>query len=247
MKARAAATAAVGVGALLLLAACATTSGAGSADPGSRASSGSHSPDFPSGAVTTTVPASSSAAPTHAATPSLGKRAAQLTAQTNGQPHVIIALAGGFQAAVYDQGGDIYFWASGGSSTTWRQIGQSTYPYAAANGAPHAKVAGAELNNMDDATFIVHGIFTGDGSGNAVAFTDGSKGWGAIKAERNGNIGPSGAPVDPGNQIGLAYDFSFSGGNLVTEDCPSNRPIYQCGEYPVRKVWHWTGHDFSTA
>ena len=43
----------------------------------------------------------------------------------------------------------------------------------------------------EHATFIVTGVFSGDGSGNAVAYTSGSGvGWGAIKAQPNGNLKP---------------------------------------------------------
>jgi hypothetical protein len=33
-------------------------------------------------------------------------------------------------------------------------------------------------------------LFTTDGTGNAVAYTTGSNGWGAIKAEPNSNLAP---------------------------------------------------------
>jgi hypothetical protein len=97
---------------------------------------------------------------------------------------------------------------------------------------------------MRNATFIVTGNFTGDGSGNAVAYTTGAKGWGAIKAESNGRIGPSGQPVGS-DAIGLSFGFAFVGGLLQTKDCPPNRPIADCGAYPVVKLWAWNGTDFS--
>ncbi len=226
-----------------MLCACTTTSGSGSVGVTAK-SSASSSADFPSSS-SSAAPTSATASPSGPATvPTLAAREAQLTAQTNGQSHVIVKIANGYQAAVYDQGGDIYFWYDATPTTSWRQIAQSRYPYDSANGAPDAKVTGRLLYGMSDATFIVHGVFTGDSSGNAVAFTSGSNGWGTIKAERNGNIGPSGAAVNPSNQIGLAYDFSFSGGSLVTEDCPTDRAQAECGSHPIRKVWRWTGHDF---
>lgn len=238
------------VATVVLIAACSvTTNGNGSDAP----TPGVSTPDFPSGTPSQSLPASSSPASSGPVTPSApttkagvseAERAAHLDAQTNGEPHTIVGIPGGYEAATYDQGGTIDFWHNATSSATWRQVGRSRYPYAEQLGAPHATTRGALLRHMQHATFIVHGLFTGDASGNAVAFATGRQGWGAIKAERNGNIGPSGHAVGA-DQIGLSYDFSFSDGYLQTKDCPTNRPIAECGAHPVRKRWLWTGHDYA--
>jgi hypothetical protein len=188
--------------------------------------------------LTTTPPPTSSPPLTRAA------RVAALVAQTNGEAHVVVAVPGGYEAATWDQFGAIQFWYDAADTLTWQQVGQSRYPYSRALGAPHAHALGALLTGMQHATFIVRGIFTGDGSGNAVAFTDGPRGWGAIKAEPNGNIGPSGAPVGP-NKIGLSYGFGFLRGDLVTADCPLNMPISECDTHTIVKRWVWNGQDFS--
>jgi hypothetical protein len=241
-----------GLAAMMLLAVAtagcsASTGGVGSAAPGSGGASTPTSPDFPSttpgpsSAAAATAPSSSAGAPT------VAQRAARLTAQTNGEAHVIVSVPGGYEAATYTQAGAIEFWHDPPTSTTWQQIGQSTYPYDAQLGTPpDARVRGALLAGMTHATFIVHGTFTTDGGGNAVAFTTGSKGWGAIKAEPNGNIGPSGQPVGS-NKIGLTFDVAFADGKLQTKDCPTNRPIADCAGHPVTKLWAWTGHDFRLA
>jgi len=69
----------------------------------------------------------------------------------------------------------------------------------------------------------VRGNFTGDASGNAVAFTSGAKGWGAIKAESNENIGPSGQPVGA-NLIDLSYDSTSSTETSRLRTARSNCP-----------------------
>ena len=179
--------------------------------------------------------------------PTPAQRAKRLTAQTNGAAHVIVAIPGGYEAAVFDQTGNISFWRDAVLTTTWRQVGRSSYPWDAQLGTPpDATVQGALLQAMTHATFIVHGTFTTDGGGNAVAFTTGAKGWGAIKAEPNGNIGPSGQPVG-NDKIGLSYGFAFVDRKLQTEDCPTNRPIADCSAHPITNLWVWTGHDFRLA
>lgn len=212
--------------------------------------------DFPSPSSTipNRLPTSSSqtelpptsAPPTTAAPLTRAARVRALIAQTNGEANDVVAVPDGYEAATWDQFGHIQFWHDAADTVQWQQVGQSRYPYSPALGAPHARVIGALLTGMQHATFIVRGIFTGDGSGNAVAFTDGPNGWGAIKAEPDGNIGPSGAPVGP-NKIGLSFGFGFLGGDLVTADCPTNRPISECGSHAIVKRWVWNGQDFNLA
>jgi hypothetical protein len=155
----------------------------------------------------------------------------------------LVAVPGGYEAATWDQVGHIRFWFDPAATTAWRRLGTSSYPYSAAVGPPDASVEGTLLRRMAHATFIISGTFTGDGSGNAVAFTTGGRGWGAIKAESNGNIAPSGRPVGR-DRIGLSYGFAFAQGYLVTADCPPNRPLSECGGHQIRKRWLWRGSEF---
>ena len=146
------------------------------------------------------------------------------------------------EAASYDQRGHLSFWRH---TSTWSQVGSSTYPYDATFfPSPQAKVTGTVLTAMTHATFIATGFFSGDGSGNAVAYTTGAKGWGAIKAESNGNIGPSGQGV-AFSAIGLSDGFAFAHGLLMSADCSDTGPISACGgSHRVFKYWRWAGHDF---
>jgi hypothetical protein len=238
---------------LVLVAACGSvTSGHGAGgDSGSAASS----PDFPSqpaAPISTAppTPVSTPAAPTTPSAPpaaqTIAQRRAQLQIQNDDRAAVLVAVPGGYEAADYDQTGEMGFWREATTAAIWTLIGESSYPIVPDVGPPQATTIGRLLLGMRDATFIVHGNFTGDGSGNAVAYTTGAKGWGTIKAERNGNIGSSGESVGA-DEVGLAYDFAFVRGHLVTKDCPTNRPISDCGSHPVTKTWTWTGHDFKHA
>jgi hypothetical protein len=252
--------AAAGALAVAVLAACSTvTDGTGTAGSAATASgSASHAPDFPSttpsapsavasasaGATASTGPSPSG--PSSTAPPSADQRRASLAATTHQQVSELVAVPGGDEAASFDQRGGIRFWFGRRDALTWTPLGSSRYPYVRQLGAPHAQVTGALLRNMRHATFVAVGIFTGDGSGNAVAFTDGPRGWGAIKAEANGNIAPSGRPVGQ-DQIGLSYGFALRDGYLVTADCSANRPISDCDTHHVTKRWVWTGREFRRA
>jgi hypothetical protein len=160
-------------------------------------------------------------------------------------PSAIVAVPGGFEAMTWDQATHVGFWSDPTSSTTWQLVGSSTYPWEPAiGGPPQAAATGALLTGMQHATFILTGNFSGDGSGNAVAYTTGANGWGVIKAEPNGNIGPSGQPVSA-DRIGLSFGFRFVGGLLETQDCNPSFPIADCGgPTTIVKLWKWTGSDF---
>lgn len=235
------------LGVVTLTGCASVTSGSGERGaPGSVTSS----PDFPtllpSGSSSSSAqpPSTSSAPSTTPAAPTRQRREDRLTVQSRGQAHVLVTVARGYEAASFDQHTHIQFWRSVGNTVDWVLLGRSIYPYSPAVGSSaQATVQGALLSRMQHATFILTANLTGDGSGNDVAYTTGGRGWGVIKAEPNGNIGPSGQPVGA-DKIGLAYHFAFVSGRLKTEDCPSNKPIASCGTDHVDKLWVWTGSDF---
>lgn len=241
MGARTATTA--GVVLILVLAACTTTTGGiGTPGPPPPSPSSAGPAASSSGPAATSSTTASVPVPTRT-TPARPDRTSALAARTPGQRRVEVRVPDGYEAISWDQSGHVLFWAY---TQAWRRVGSSGYPSgASAVGAPHADAHGTMLRGMAHATFIVDGVFSGDGSGNAVAYTTGSKGWGAIKAEPNGNIGPSGESVSFGG-IGLADEFAFADGQLETADCSSEVPIAACaGNERVLKFWRWTGSDFT--
>jgi hypothetical protein len=219
------------------------TSGGGSAAPSTSGQSSGGS-DFPSSRAPSSSPTRAAPPSPPSGTPTVQQRGQVLGALAGSDElSALVAVPGGYEAASIDQRGRVRFWFDPAASLRWQRIGASRYPYAPQLGPPGASVNGALLRNMKHATFIVIGRFTTDTSGNAVAFTTGPRGWGAIKAERNGDIGPSGRPVGR-DRIGLSYGFDFDHGYLVTADCPTDRPIAQCSRHVIVKRWVWTGSDF---
>jgi hypothetical protein len=151
-----------------------------------------------------------------------------------------VTVKGGSESMLLTQTGDVSFWTLDESTGVIQRTGHVTYPYAPSSlGPPGATGAGIVLTNMDHPTFIVRGTFTGDGSGNAVAFTNGGTGWGVIKAQPDGNLAPSGTSIGS-NEIGLSQAFGFHNGELMTADCSNNLPISACGgNNRVIKYWTW--------
>lgn len=153
---------------------------------------------------------------------------------------VPVATPGGFEIIVVGQQGKVFFWSWDNSRKVLSNVGSSTYPYDPKSvGPPKAAAKGTVLSGTVHATFIVTGVFSGDGSGNSVAYTTGHIGWGAIKALPSGNLAPAAGGVTFGG-IGLEDEFAFVGGQLETADCSSTKPISECGgNNRVIKFWSW--------
>ena len=228
--------AAVTVVAGSLLVACSQPqSGVGSASAAASPSSG--------------TPASSVSVPSQTASSPAVSRLTQVTTQLDalavGRTVTVIAVGTGFEAAALDQAGDISFWKF---TSAWRQVGSSSYPAGGpVPGPSDATAQAAVLTGMSDASFILQGTFSTDGSNNAASYTNGRKGWGAIKAVSDGNISPSGQGVTFGG-IGLENGFYFSSGLLETADCSKTLAIAQCGgANRVLKFWRWNGSELTLA
>jgi len=157
----------------------------------------------------------------------------------------VVRTAGGYEAATYDQHYHIAFWRFDNS---WHQMGASTYPMLPTQfGPPDATVTGALLTGMNDATFIATGYFTGDGSGNAIAFTNGPHGWGTIAPGPDNTLVPTGAQSTDNSTPGIHYRVRFDAGNLVTVDENPFFSTAEGGEYPLTTHWEWTDGDFTDA
>jgi len=153
----------------------------------------------------------------------------------------VVRLAGGVtERATWDQNGHITFWRAD------IRVGASSYPLQPTLGPVKPSVKGGFVTGMPHAVFILTGLFSEDGSVNSIAYTADAHGtWGAIKAEPNGNIGPSGQPVGK-DGIGLANEFAVVRGQLETADCSATLPMAECGgNQRVLKFWTWNGTDFT--
>lgn len=167
-----------------------------------------------------------------------------LSKLTPGLETVLVQTGGGFEAAAYDQVGNIEFWRYG---QNWQLVGKSTYPQPQLAGETgRVRVTGEVPTGMSDAVFIADGPFTGDGSGDTLAFTNGPNGWGVIATEVNGNLASTGRGL---NQIGpgLELYMSLNEGRFETRtdwNATGFSEAFAAG-YPIIRDWNWTGHDFA--
>jgi hypothetical protein len=163
--------------------------------------------------------------------------AAALSAATPGMSHDIVPIGGGrYEAAVFDKAAHIDFWEFAG--TKWDEVGRSTYPTLPGQPAS-VRVVGRQLKGMADATFIATGVFTGDSSGQALAFGNGPRGWGTIAWEPGNVLVPTGHRATDNTTPGIYFNEQFSDGQLETTSLNPYFSTATGAEFPLDTYWSW--------
>jgi pimeloyl-ACP methyl ester carboxylesterase len=166
--------------------------------------------------------------------------------QASGMPRATapIAVPGGYEAAAWDEAGHITFWKWAAGTTTWSQVGASTYPVLRTEPID-TTITGALLSGMTDATFIASGFFSGDGTGRYIAFTHGPHSWGTIAPEPGEvTLIPTGNASTDNTTPGNSYAEFFSDGDLDRLDTGS-LPFGPNGEeWEVGRTYTWNGGEF---
>jgi hypothetical protein len=172
--------------------------------------------------------------------------------RASGMPLVTapVAVPGGYEAAAWNETGRVTFWKWTNASRTWDQVGASTYPVLPRSfGTPSTTITGALLTGMSDATFIANGSFSGDGTGNFIAFTIGPRGWGIIAPGPVGTLIPTGNKSTDNTTPGNSYTELFHGGYLEISE-PGYLPFGPNGEeWQVERTYAWSAgafHQIST-
>lgn len=173
-----------------------------------------------------------------------------------GEHACVVGLPGGFEAVLFDDTGHLRFWSSVDGSH-WSQDQTASYRYDARDAKGQQLTAtGTVLTGMKNATFILHGIFSGDGTGNAMAYTYGPHGWGPVlwpgsPEQRSWGklVVASELPPETSTIQVADYKMTFNRGNLVTYDCDASHGAATCGANLIASAWRWnaTGKYFEPA
>jgi eukaryotic-like serine/threonine-protein kinase len=165
----------------------------------------------------------------------------------SGMPHATepVRVPGGYEGAAWADNGPVTFWKWISADPRWDQAGASSYPVLPPQfGTPATTITGALLAGMSDATFIAKGAFTGDGTGNFIAFTNGPHGWGTVAPGPGNTLVPTGRKSTDNTTPGNSYTELFSGGDLEVSD-PGSLPFAPNGEeWQVDRVYAWSGGAF---
>jgi hypothetical protein len=174
--------------------------------------------------------------------------ASELAALVDGMSQTLVAVPGGYEAATWDQLGTIDFWKLTGGGP-WKQVGQSTYPMLTDSSGPipsGTSVTGMLLSGMTDATFIAKGGYTGDGTGNYIAFTNSTQGWGTVAGDSSATtLVPTGSKSTDNSTPGIEFYMQFLNGGLQTGN-PGTLPYGPDGEeWQVIQNYLWNGSAFA--
>jgi hypothetical protein len=160
----------------------------------------------------------------------------------SGLPSAIVSTPSGYEAATWDQQGNIDFWKL--IDGQWTMQGKSRYPVLP-NDVIDTSVTGALLSNMSDAVFIARGAFTGDGSGSAVAFTNGAHGWGTIAGTAIGQpLQATGQAATDNTTPGLALAIDYRDGFLDVSYHNDDFPTASGTWFDLNIEWAWNGYEF---
>lgn len=137
----------------------------------------------------------------------------------------------------------IVFWQqvqSGGAWTWQKQATRQHLPqYSGATGS--VKLTGGLVKGAPDPVFIVKGAFTGNGTGQAIAYHyNGPDGWGVLTGQPDKSLRSSGAGLTELGQNGLELDISISRGYLMTSSMwgsGSNASNAEQKSNPILRSW----------
>ncbi|WP_446664634.1 hypothetical protein [Flexivirga sp. B27] len=153
--------------------------------------------------------------------------------------------SGVWEAASWDGKGNIWFWRTSGHG--WHKIGSSRYPTLPGQHDAQVKVASTILPGMQHAAYLADGPFTGDSSGNDIAFTATADGnWGTV-APKDGGLAPTGKPATDNTTPGIWRDARFTGGKLRTTIGNPFTANAGASAYPLINDWQWKSGKFVNA
>ena len=165
----------------------------------------------------------------------------ELASDTSGLKDDIVAVPGGYDALAFDQAGHYYFWTYRGYA--WTKESEWTFPQYPIDDFP-ATVEGKLLPGMTDATFIVTGPFTGDGSGNNLALTGTGKTWGPLAETASKTLQVDTAAGETQLPSILHALLAFTPSGLRSED---DNPAFTAADsraYPTTINWTWSASHF---
>lgn len=160
--------------------------------------SGAQAPAAKNGRVTQVTPVQTAQAMTET------QARAALQRLAPGQSFTVVRVGTGWQGATADSSQTITFWTG---TSKWTKAGTSTFPESLDRKTP--LLQSRLLTGMPNAVFIATGEFTGNGTGNAVAFARNGS-WSVLQ-EKSDDLAPFGNGGSRSTGLFLAIDFTTSG------------------------------------
>ncbi|AKU15711.1 hypothetical protein VV02_07355 [Luteipulveratus mongoliensis] len=172
---------------------------------------------------------------------STGTATAQLRAIAGHGTIAVVRIGNSFEGAIAQGDGRIAFYAHGpGTGDRWTLVNRSTAPDTVDTTAAPA-LSGNRPPGLRHAVFIATGEFTGDGTGQAIAYGSDGVRWSVLTHEANsGQLAPSGHGGQ--DQPGLSLMIAFTAHGLRTTDMwgpEADASFYLQKQMPVIADWAW--------
>lgn len=172
----------------------------------------------------------------------LGAAHASLQRVARGQAVTVVATGAGFEAATYDQHGNLDFWSD--TSGSWARQAARTYPGGSAGRG--VTVSGALLPGMRDATFVLDSPgLSEDDSVSAVVYARGGSGWGILSREGSALV-----PADHPAASGQAFFFGawlLTVGLRTAVESETVPDAIAGSVNPIVDYWRWSNGRFVVA
>ncbi|WP_265448090.1 hypothetical protein [Flexivirga meconopsidis] len=203
---------------------------------GSSSTSATHT----STATRTARPSSSHPSAPGRPAPTLSQARADLAADTGYRTPAVVPVDGGYQGATIEKQHTLVIWA--GDGETWEPVFTGKLLAPVSDDEP-ITVEGRKLAGDLDGTFIVRGPFTGDGTGQALAYGRGDTGWGLYVAQADGSLKTtSKAPALGQNGLELHIEFNAGGLRTLSMWGPGAQAAFAMQtRNPIERTWKRVG------
>lgn len=154
--------------------------------------------------------------------------------------------AAGYDGATLESGDKIAFWEYINTGGTWTWTKDTSLPHLPVfGGSTPVTLTGGSVKDSPNPVFIVKGAFTGNGTGQAIAYHHHARaGWGVLTAQPDKSLRSSGKGLTELGQNGLELNITVQDGLLSTSSLWGKKADNALAEQtsdPVIRTWYGDG------
>lgn len=154
--------------------------------------------------------------------------------------------AAGYDGATLESGDKIAFWEYVNTGGIWTWTKDTSLPHLPVfGGSTPVTLTGGTVKDSPNPVFIVKGAFTGNGTGQAIAYHHHARdGWGVLTAQPDKSLRSSGKGLTELGQNGLELNITVQDGLLSTSSLwgkNADNALAEQTSDPVIRTWYGDG------